>query len=79
MVGVLGQLLLTASLRYGKVSTVIVMDYTGLVWSALLGWLVWDYLPGIAMLLAAPLIVSAGIIMVTVPFGLACAVFALLL
>ena len=62
VVGVLGQLLLTASLRYGKVSTVIVMDYTGLVWSALLGWLVWDYLPGIATLLGAPLIISAGII-----------------
>lgn len=62
LVGGLGQLLLTASLRYGQVASVIVMDYSQLVWAILFGWMIWDHLPPIATWLGAPLIVSAGAI-----------------
>jgi drug/metabolite transporter (DMT)-like permease len=40
------------------------MDYSGLAWSALLGWLIWDHLPPLATWLGAPLIVAAGLIVV---------------
>lgn len=62
LLGCIGQLLLTASLRYGQVATVIVMDYTALVWATLYGWLVWDQLPPAATWLGAPAIIAAGAI-----------------
>jgi drug/metabolite transporter (DMT)-like permease len=60
--GAIGQILLTLALRYGAVSAVIVMDYTGLIWVTIYGWLVWDQLPTTATWFGAPLIVAAGLI-----------------
>ncbi len=60
--GMAGQLFVTASLRHGAVVSVIVMDYTSLLWATFYGWLVWDYLPTAATWLGAPLIVGAGIL-----------------
>jgi drug/metabolite transporter (DMT)-like permease len=58
--GSIGQLLLTASLRFGKVASVIVMDYSALIWATLYGWLVWEVLPPPTTWLGAPLIIGAG-------------------
>ncbi len=60
--GFAGQMFLTASLRHGAVTSVLVMDYTQLIWATLFGWLVWQQLPTAATWLGAPLIVAAGII-----------------
>ncbi len=60
--GTIGQLLMVASLRHGAVSSVIVMDYTALIWAMAYGWLVWDKLPSAATWLGAPLIVIAGLL-----------------
>ena len=60
LLGLLGQLLLTASLRYGQVASVIVMDYSALVWATIYGWLIWDELPPTATWLGAPAIIAAG-------------------
>ncbi len=62
VIGGAGQLLLTASLRFGQVASVIVMDYSALIWATLLGWLVWDHLPPVATWLGAPAIIAAGIV-----------------
>ena len=60
--GLLGQFLLTASLRYGAVASVIVMDYSSLVWATLFGWWVFDRLPPGSTWAGAPLIVGAGLL-----------------
>ena len=60
--GTMSQLLVTASLRYGQVATVVAMDYTALIWSTMYGWLFWDLLPTSAAWLGAPAIVAAGMI-----------------
>ena len=60
--GALGQLLLTAALRFGSVASVIVMDYSGLFWATLYGWLLFETLPPATTWLGAPLIVIAGLI-----------------
>ncbi|RDC60752.1 Riboflavin transporter [Alteripontixanthobacter maritimus] len=60
--GLAGQLLLTAALRFGAVSSVIVMDYSALLWATLFGWAVFDRLPVAAIWAGAPLIISAGLI-----------------
>jgi drug/metabolite transporter (DMT)-like permease len=60
VLGLVGQLLLTASLRYGQVASVIVMDYSALVWATLYGWLIWEELPPFSTWLGAPVIIAAG-------------------
>jgi drug/metabolite transporter (DMT)-like permease len=60
--GLLGQFLLTAALRYGAVASVIVMDYSSLVWATLFGWWAFDRLPPSTTWLGAPLIVGAGLL-----------------
>lgn len=62
LVGFVGQYLLTVALRYGTVSSVIVMDYSALIWSTLLGWAIFDKLPVAATWLGAPLIIAAGLL-----------------
>jgi len=62
LAGALGQLLLTAALRFGTVASVIVMDYSGLFWATLYGWLLFETLPPPSTWLGAPLIVVAGLI-----------------
>ncbi|QKG70009.1 DMT family transporter [Erythrobacter mangrovi] len=62
VIGLLGQALLTAALRYGAVASVIVMDYTGLVWATLFGWLVFANIPPATTWIGAPLVIGAGIL-----------------
>jgi drug/metabolite transporter (DMT)-like permease len=62
LTGALGQLLLTAALRFGKVASVIVMDYSGLFWATLYGWWLFGMLPPASTWLGAPLIVIAGLV-----------------
>ena len=60
--GTLGQLLLTGALRYGSVASVVVMDYTALVWTTLYGWKIFGQLPPASTWAGAPLIVAAGLV-----------------
>jgi drug/metabolite transporter (DMT)-like permease len=60
--GLVGQLLLTAALRFGPVASVIVMDYSALFWATLYGWLLFNMLPPASTWFGAPLIVTAGLI-----------------
>lgn len=60
--GTATQIMLSASLRYGSVASVLVMDYSVLLWSSLYGWLVWLHLPTTATWIGAPLIVGSGLI-----------------
>lgn len=60
--GMFTQLLMTAALRYGPVSSVIVMDYSQFGWALMWGWLVYDHLPPSSTWLGAPAIIAAGLI-----------------
>ncbi len=62
--GAAAQLLLTNSLRYGSAATVIVMDYTALLWATLYGWQVFGELPAPTTWIGAPVIILAGTIIV---------------
>ena len=62
LAGALGQLLLTAALRFGKVASVIVMDYSALFWATLYGWLLFGMLPPATTWFGVPLIVIAGLV-----------------
>lgn len=60
--GLFTQVLMTSSLRYGSVGSVLVMDYSQLVWATIWGWLFFDQLPPPTTWIGAPLIVGAGLI-----------------
>lgn len=64
LAGTLGQILLTYSLRLGSVASVIVMDYSMLLWSTGYGWLVFGALPPATLWFGAPLIIAAGLTIV---------------
>jgi drug/metabolite transporter (DMT)-like permease len=64
VLGCIGQLLLTASLRFGQVASVIVMDYSALAWALVYGWAIWGETPATATWLGAPLVLAAGLIVV---------------
>lgn len=64
MIGGIGQIALTAALRWAPVSTVVPMDYSGLIWATLFGWLLFDALPSSATWLGAPLIIGSGLYIV---------------
>jgi len=61
LVGGCAQWLLTEAWASAQVSAIAPYSYSGLLWSALLGWLFWGDAPGLAMLLGAVLIVGAGL------------------
>ena len=64
LMGLIGggaQWLLTEAWASAQVSAIAPYSYAGLLWAALLGWLVWGDLPGPAMGLGALLIVGAGL------------------
>jgi drug/metabolite transporter (DMT)-like permease len=62
LTGLFAQLCMTAALRFGTVSSVIVMDYSQLVWATLWGWLFFAQLPPTATWMGAPLVIASGLI-----------------
>ena len=57
--GTLGHALLYASLKLGKVSVILPLDYIRIIWSALLGFLLFNHLPTAQMYLGSLLIICA--------------------
>ncbi|HEX8302058.1 DMT family transporter [Sphingomonas sp.] len=64
LVGGVGQLALTGSLRFAPVSVVVPMDYSSLIWATLYGWLIFGALPTGYTWLGAPLIIASGLYIV---------------
>jgi drug/metabolite transporter (DMT)-like permease len=60
--GLTSQYVLTMSLKYGSVATILIMDYTLLIWSTLYSLIIWSELPPHATWFGAPLIIAAGLI-----------------
>lgn len=62
--GAAAQLAITSSLRFAPVSVVLPMDYSSLIWAALIGYLIWDRWPVPATWFGAPLIIGSGLYIV---------------
>ncbi len=61
LAGAIGQILLTASLRHASVATIMTIDYSMLLWSALAGYIVFSEVPALSIWLGAPLIIGSGL------------------
>lgn len=64
LVGGVGQLALTGSLRFAPVSAVVPMDYSSLFWGTLYGWLIFGVLPTPYTWIGAPVIIASGLYIV---------------
>jgi drug/metabolite transporter (DMT)-like permease len=64
LAGGLAQLMLTASLRLASVALVMPMDYTGLIWAALLSIGLFCQVPTASIWLGAPVIIASGLVIV---------------
>ncbi|WP_240624572.1 DMT family transporter [Aurantiacibacter odishensis] len=62
LAGTWGQVMITSALRFGKVSSVIVMDYSSIIWATIYGWLFFSNLPPLTTWIGAPLVILAGLI-----------------
>lgn len=60
--GATAQILLTSAMRHATVAAILTMDYSGLIWSILFGFLLFGDLPGHSIWLGAPIIILAGMI-----------------
>jgi drug/metabolite transporter (DMT)-like permease len=61
LIGGIGQIAFTASLRFAPVSVVVAMDYVSLLWTSLAGWFVWQHMPSAATWIGAPIIIASGL------------------
>lgn len=61
LIGGVAQLSMTGSLRFAPVSVVVPLDYLQIIWSILIGWLVFRSPPTPLMLVGAALIAGGGI------------------
>lgn len=61
LVGGVAQWSLTEAWASAQVSSIAPYSYSALLWSMLLGWLVWGDVPGLAMVAGSALIVAAGL------------------
>jgi len=64
LVGGIGQLLLTESLRVAPVGLVAPFDYTQLLWASLIGLLIWGELPRPATIAGALIVAASGVYIV---------------
>lgn len=62
LTGVLAQILLTASLRFGSAAVILLMDYTALLWASFYGYTIFDRAAPASLWLGAPLIIGAGLL-----------------
>lgn len=64
ILGGIGQILLTSSYRYAEISTVAPFEYTSMVWTLILGWAVFDELPGPLVAAGALIVAAAGVFVI---------------
>ncbi len=62
--GGVGQIAMTSSLTLAPVAVVLPMDYSGLIWATLYGWLLFAVLPTPMTWVGAPIIVASGLYIV---------------
>ncbi|HQF31789.1 MAG TPA: DMT family transporter [Hyphomicrobiales bacterium] len=64
LVGGIGQIFLTQSYRYADASTVAPFEYTTMLWSLAIGYMVFGDMPGIEILVGAAIVIAAGIFVI---------------
>lgn len=64
ILGGIGQILMTQSLRFGDASLIAPFEYSSMVWALLLGWFVFGEFPSAAVAVGAAIVAASGIFVV---------------
>jgi S-adenosylmethionine uptake transporter len=62
--GSVGQFCLNQAFRYSQASMLAPIDYTGLIWGILFGWMLWDQLPTVTVIAGALIVVASTLYIV---------------
>lgn len=62
--GVVGQLTMTYSFRYAEASLLAPLDYVSILFAIVIGYTIFDELPGVSIWIGAPLVITAGAIII---------------
>lgn len=64
LVGGVGQILVTSSLRFAGASTLAPLDYSSMIFASIIGWAVFGDLPTPAILTGAALVMTGGVLII---------------
>ena len=64
LLGGLGQIFLTSSYRFAEASVVAPFDYASILGALIIGYFIFDEVPGTAMMLGVSLVICAGILII---------------
>ncbi len=59
--GAVGQYFITEAFKLAPASVIAPLDYSSLIWGALLGYIIWDELPQITVWIGAAIIIASGL------------------
>lgn len=62
--GGVGQILLTHSYRFADASTIAPFDYSTMIWTVIVGYLVFSEVPTIEVLVGAAIVIGAGVFVI---------------
>jgi drug/metabolite transporter (DMT)-like permease len=62
--GCIGQYFIIEAFRHAPASVVAPLDYTALLWGALLDWILWQTLPNSRMLIGGSVVVATGLFLI---------------
>lgn len=62
--GGVGQILLTQSYRYADASTIAPFEYTTMLWTVLVGWIVFAEVPTLEVVVGAAIVIGAGVFVI---------------
>ncbi|MDH3665251.1 MAG: DMT family transporter [Alphaproteobacteria bacterium] len=61
LVGTLGMSLITQGYRFAQAAVIAPFDYSALLWAIILGWLIWDDVPGPHVWFGSFILISSGL------------------
>jgi drug/metabolite transporter (DMT)-like permease len=64
LLGGMGQILLTSAYRFAQASVVAPFDYASMLGAFLIGYFLFDEIPGLPMMGGASLVISAGVLII---------------
>lgn len=60
LIGAIGQFFVTEAFRFGEVSLLVPIEYLGLIWATLMGYLLWNQVPTATVLIGAGIIIASS-------------------
>lgn len=64
LLGGVGQILLTSSYRFADASTIAPFDYSTMLWTVIVGWLVFSDVPSVEVIAGALIVIGAGVFVI---------------